>query len=805
MIGNIWLPAISGIPGALFIGAASRIAPGPLLPRWLTWTGFVLTPSALAFRVGGQLVLAGRMVLLVSIVLLRGSPAAQPSGASRGDSQSLKRWTSTSRTPRRVSLPGRAASRGRSSRSRWRSGWRGPPARVLGERRNWGTLLYDLAWWAIAVSWAVVGALVAARQPQQSDRMDLLRPDAVRRAHRSRRGVRRALLRRRRWLAGDRRVCAWFANWTWIPAVLVPLVYVPLYFPDGRLPLGWRVVAWVGGLGIAAFAFSEAFTARELFGREIQNPYGIDHVAVDLLGFGSILTLGAVVAGVVSVIIRFRRAEGIERQQIKWLAYAACLAATLLVLGGLGAALGIWSDDVANAFILLAVLSLPLAVGIAILRYRLYDIDLLINRTLVYGSLTVGVVAIYVLLVGGLAALVQESADFWLALVATGLVALLVPAIALDAAAPREPADVRGRRRPAWPRSSGRLHEAFVPEAAELQRARERLVAAREEERRRLRRDLHDGLGPALAGAALKVEAAENLLASDGRRRQAARGRTLGDPERGRRRAPARCARPPALDELGLVEALREQAEKLGMTIRVEIDASDQLEGLPAAVEVAAYRISLEAMTNAARHADARTCVVRIAQRRPRARGRGRQGGPSDDYCTGIGISSMREQRQKSSAGRARSRLWTEKEREFVPDSPSPRRERRSPSSWRTTTLFRDGLRALLASVDDAPRGARPRRAGGPSSLDLQPDVVLMDLHAPEVNGIEATRRVVEASPHVGVLVLTMVEDDDAVFAAMRAGALGCLVKGSSQGEILAAIRAVGSGRRSSAPPSPGA
>lgn len=80
------------------------------------------------------------------------------------------------------------------------------------------------------------------------------------------------------------------------------------------------------------------------------------------------------------------------------------------------------------------------------------------------------------------------------------------------------------------------------------------------------------------------------------------------------------------------------------------------------------------------------------------------------------------------------------------------------------------------------------------SALDLQPDVVVMDLHMPELNGIEATRRIVQTSPHVGVLVLTMIDDDDAVFAAMRAGARGYLVKGSNQTEILNAIRAVGSG-----------
>ncbi len=110
--------------------------------------------------------------------------------------------------------------------------------------------------------------------------------------------------------------------------------------------------------------------------------------------------------------------------------------------------------------------------------------------------------------------------------------------------------------------------------------------------------------------------------------------------------------------------------------------------------------------------------------------------------------------------------------------------------------LFRDGLKALLASVADAEvvGEAATGQEVVALALELQPDVVVMDLHMPELNGIEATRRVVESSPHVGVLVLTMVEDDDAVFAAMRAGARGYLLKGSNQAEIVHAIRAIGSG-----------
>jgi signal transduction histidine kinase len=187
----------------------------------------------------------------------------------------------------------------------------------------------------------------------------------------------------------------------------------------------------------------------------------------------------------------------------------------------------------------------------------------------------------------------------------------------------------------------------------DLQRSRERLVASREEERRRLRRDLHDGVGPQLAALTLKLETARNRLSHDPEAQA-----LLSDlAERVRaavadiRRA-VHALRPPALDELGLVPALREGAAQYsheGLSINVE--APQSLPPLQAAVEVACYRITHEALTNVVRHAGASSCSVRLALEEEAGIVRleiiddGR--GIGEDHQAGVGLSSMRERAEE--------------------------------------------------------------------------------------------------------------------------------------------------------------
>ena len=151
----------------------------------------------------------------------------------------------------------------------------------------------------------------------------------------------------------------------------------------------------------------------------------------------------------------------------------------------------------------------------------------------------------------------------------------------------------------------------------DLQHSRERLVATREEERRRLRRDLHDGLGAQLAGLNVQAGALRRLIPRD----PDAAEEVVVELREELRSAIANIRRlvydlrPPALDDLGLVESLRQLAERYGSKdepLSVLVEATEDLPNLPAAVEVAVYRITQEALTNVARHARARNCVVRL-------------------------------------------------------------------------------------------------------------------------------------------------------------------------------------------------
>lgn len=187
----------------------------------------------------------------------------------------------------------------------------------------------------------------------------------------------------------------------------------------------------------------------------------------------------------------------------------------------------------------------------------------------------------------------------------------------------------------------------------ELQRTRERLVLTREEERRRLRRDLHDGIGPALAGLTLKAETAQALLNKDvaaAAKQLAELGEEIRSTVVDVRRV-VEGLRPPALDELGLDGACRQAVDRLtrGSGVIADVHADETLVGLPAAVEVAAFRIVLEAMTNVVRHADARHCRVSLTREAEDLTVRVADDGTGlvDGSATGHGLATMRERAEE--------------------------------------------------------------------------------------------------------------------------------------------------------------
>jgi signal transduction histidine kinase len=487
----------------------------------------------------------------------------------------------------------------------------------------------------------------------------------------------------------------------WGQNLELPILHlISVMFPDGELPRGW--LRWLGVAGVALSAVGVVQGALNPFPPNIPLRRAGENL-IPGVPEPAYFMLGGLLTTIV-LVVRWRQAGGERRQVLRWLAVitlAGFLNNPLIILFS-------WGPLVAQAF---TVLKLSVITA-AVLRYRVYGIDLVLNRALVYALLTGIVAAVYGATVGG-AALVAGNAGGASTLLAAILAAFaLAPArqvveqlvnrflygqrdepyavvsrvaAQLEGAAsadqllprlldavvqalglPFAAIELHGREA-----GSSRRFQRGVPGSAidrfplvhqgqqigalatgrrpgqtglradeqellrnlarqaavaaanlnlteDLMRSRDRIVNAAEEERRRLRRDLHDGLGSVLTAAASRLDAARNLLERDRHRVDELLAESRSDLTNAlddvRRLVYA--LRPPALDRLGLLGAVREQASRAPVCVTLRAPA--ELAALPAALEVAAYRIVSEALTNVARHAAASSCTVTIGQHEER-------------------------------------------------------------------------------------------------------------------------------------------------------------------------------------------
>lgn len=445
------------------------------------------------------------------------------------------------------------------------------------------------------------------------------------------------------------------------------------------------------------------------------------------------------------VLLTYHRTQDSDvRRRIGWVvvAFLVCFG-VYLGLGQLPALVS-GSPLVPWQWLVLGLAPIPAAIGAAVLRYRLFDIEVILTRSLLYGTLTAVAIGVYlacylllrllpdtsapalVFLVGVLTAVCVQRLRSRLSVAATRLIygerddpyevlarldrlpagaalqhvlqsvtetlaaTLRLPFVGIDVqggvsavagsveAAPEDPLQLEirygdrvlgrlsldvGPRRERFGPADRRLLEAVsrrVGEAvnagqlhADLQWSRQRIVVAREEERRRLRRDLHDGIGPALAGLAMQIEVIRDELLA---RPEAARERmdrvVLGTQELvADIRRVVEGLRPAALDQLGLPGALRERLRWLAAddsSLDLVLEVTEPLGQLPAAVEVAAFHIANEAATNAVRHSGARRCTVSLVRRHDLCievidDGRG----VAANARAGVGLLSMRERAEE--------------------------------------------------------------------------------------------------------------------------------------------------------------
>lgn len=216
----------------------------------------------------------------------------------------------------------------------------------------------------------------------------------------------------------------WFSNWWWVPVISVMWTYPFLLFPDGHLlTRRWRPVAWAAGVISLVWSVGVAFSGTEysdLSGRLVPNPYSPGALTGFFDGLQSVgaLFLGVLVCSVASLVLRFRRSGAQVRAQIKWLILAGAASAAFWIQ----ALTTTWTTS-DSFFLSLVLVLMPLAMGVAILRYRLYDIDRIISRTTSYVVVTALLVLVYLIVVAAVSQLLPNSSSNALAVAAATLAA----------------------------------------------------------------------------------------------------------------------------------------------------------------------------------------------------------------------------------------------------------------------------------------------------------------------------------------------------------------------------------------------
>jgi signal transduction histidine kinase len=519
---------------------------------------------------------------------------------------------------------------------------------------------------------------------------------------------------------------AWLGEWLWIPYV-GGIGLVAALFPDGRfLSRRWRMVIAIGIVGAVFAMVGNALVEDLTIYSGYESPLPFAFLSADAAGIAVSPLMILMVGGAASAVARFRRSRGDEREQLKWLALSVLLMVVALVsyalAVGLTGQVNAEGSDWAENLMVLSFFAVPISVGIGVLKYRLYDVDLVISKALVYGALAVFITIVYVGIVVGVGAAVGSQGNALLSAIAAAVVALAFqPArryaqhlanrlvygkratpyevlsrlssrfagtYSLEDALPRlarvTAEAVGADRARVWLRDGGTLRPAAswpaidptVPIALagddlpdlgshgagfpvrhqgellgaisigmpaseplspaqdkllrdvadqaglvlrnvalleDLRTSRRRLVAAQDEERRRLERNIHDGAQQQLVALSVKLRLLEQLVTRDTERATAAAADLQTDVTDALEnlRDLARGIYPPLLADKGLAAALESQARKSPVPVAVEQDGIGRY---PQDVEAAVYFCTLEALQNVAKYAGASSARVVLGE-----------------------------------------------------------------------------------------------------------------------------------------------------------------------------------------------